>query len=264
MNFLKRLAEAVTRGRRVSDDPGAPATGGADTGTAPPSSFPSKDNFLKRIIAAGVPVSEIVDVGVREGTYELAARFPDRRHHLFEPAGHWVGDIASNYRDIRHVLYRKALGSSNELHYLVSCSLQNDGVPTHSAIVRERPQVDGRGIVAAEAFRIERFDSLNIDVAQDFLLKVDVDGLDTEVLKGFGETIRRASVVIVEATGGSVAERAAFLQAAGFVLVDIVDLTYYGLSLHQLDLCFVRADLVTEKLRPDIARFDSALWRQIA
>ena len=124
MNFLKRLAEAVTRGRRVPDYAGAPATGGADSGTAPPSCFPSKDNFLRRIIAAGVAVSEIVDVGVREGTYELAARFPDRMHHLFEPAGHWVGDIASNYRDIRHVLYRKALGSSNMASAQVSPACQ--------------------------------------------------------------------------------------------------------------------------------------------
>ena len=48
------------------------------------------------------------------------------------------------------------------------------------------------------------------------------------------------------------------------MLIDVVDLAYYGASLHQLDLCFVRADLVTEKLRPDISRFDGALWRQLA
>ena len=52
-------------------------------------------------------------------------------------------------------------------------------------------------------------------------------------------------------------------HGASPVLIDVVDLAYYGASLHQLDLCFVRADLVTEKLRPDISRFDGALWRQL-
>ena len=98
MNFLKLLAEAVTSGRRVPDDASAPATGGA-----PPSVFPSKDGFLQRIIAAGIPVSEIVDVGVREGTFELIANFPRHRHHLFEPAKHCYGDIAQAYRDAQRM-----------------------------------------------------------------------------------------------------------------------------------------------------------------
>mgnify|MGYP003350182627 CR=1 FL=1 len=197
------------------------------------------------------------------GTFELIANFPRHRHHLFEPAKHCYGDIAQNYRDVDHVLYAKALGAADALCYLVSSALGYDGVPTHSGIVSVAPRVDGRGVVAVDEFRIERFDSLGIAVGDDFLLKGDVDGLDTEVLKGFGNQLQRASVVIVEATAALLAERAALLQDAGFALVDVVDLTYYGSSLYQLDLCFVRAGLVTEKLRPDISRFDGALWRQL-
>ena len=80
-----------------------------------PSCFPSKDSFLQRIIAAGIPVSEIVDVGVREGTFELIANFPRHRHHLFEPEKHCYGDIAQAYRDVNHVLHAKALGSIDEI-----------------------------------------------------------------------------------------------------------------------------------------------------
>jgi len=273
MNFLKLLANAFRgQGRRGARDgaaeaprvrEGVSATSRGNAAAMPPS-FPSKDGFLKRIIAVGIPVSAIVDVGVREGTYELVANFPRLKHHLFEPAKHCFEDIARNYRDVDHVLHARALGSSNELRYLVSWSLGKDGMPTHSGIVGELPQVDGLSVVAAEEFRIERFDGLNIGIADDFLLKVDVDGLDTEVLKGFGERIQKASVVIVESTTAFVAERTALLQAAGFVLVDIVDLAYYGPSLYQLDLCFVRSDLVSEKLRPDVSHFDGALWNQIS
>lgn len=280
MNFLKRLVDTFCgqprHGNRdevsaAAQFKGAGAAAGATDSAVSgrqklgmPQGFPSKDSFLKRIIAVGVPVSEIVDVGVREGTYELVSNFPQLRHQLFEPAKHCFNDIAQNYRSVDYVLHARALGSANALRYLVSWSLGRDGLPTHSGIQAELPQVDGLNVVAAEEFRIERFDSLNIQVADDFLLKVDVDGLDTEVLKGFGECVRRASVVIVESTTAFVAERSALLQAAGFVLVDIVDLAYYGPSLYQLDLCFVRGDLVTEKLRPDISRFDGALWNQIA
>ncbi len=47
---------------------------------------PSKSNLLQRLKEAGVPITEIVDVGVREKTEELLKAFPEKRHHLFEPA----------------------------------------------------------------------------------------------------------------------------------------------------------------------------------
>ncbi len=226
--------------------------------------FPSKDNLLKRLLACGIPITEVVDVGVREYTRELIVNFPTLKHHLFEPAKSFFPVIAENYKSINHTLYAKALGSANEMHYLVATALKKDGVATHSAITVTRPEVvDGREIISVEEFRIERFDSLAIEMEFNSLLKVDVDGLDTEVLRGFGEQLKRASVVIVEATAELVVERSELLIAAGFSLVDIVDLVYYGPSLYQMDLCFVRNDLITHKVHPDIAHFDSALWAPI-
>lgn len=227
--------------------------------------FPDKDNLFKRLLACGVPISEVVDVGVRECTFELIVNFPKLKHHLFEPAKAFFPVIAENYKYIDHRLYPKALGSSNEMRYLVATALRKDGVATHSGISATRPAVvDGREIVSAEEFRIERFDTLGIEMAMNSLLKVDVDGLDSEVLRGFGEQLKRASVVIVEAITGVAVERINLLNAAGFTLIDMVDLVYYGPSLYQLDLCFVRNDLITDTLWPDITRFDGALWTPIA
>ncbi len=226
--------------------------------------FPSKDNLLKRLLACGIPITEVVDVGVREHTHELIVNFPTLKHHLFEPAKSFFPVIAENYKSINHTLYPKALGSANETHYLVASALKKDGVPTHSSIMATRPAlVDGQEIISVEEFRIERFDSLGIEMEFNSLLKVDVDGLDTEVLRGFGEQLKRASVVIVEATSELVVERSELLIAAGFSFFDIVDMVYYGPRLYQMDLCFVRNDLINLKVRPDIANFDSALWAPI-
>ena len=273
MSFAGELIRRIWR--RIAGEPSSATAGSAldASGTAVPAPpdagpgktgpFPSKDNFFKRVISCGVQVSEIVDVGVREGTYELAFNFPGHRHHLFEPAKYCVKDIAQNYSTIDHVLYRKALGRTNALRYLVSSSLKKNGQPTHCSIADEKPVVDGLDVVSVEEFRIERFDSLDIDLKHNYLLKVDVDGADTDVLAGFGDRIKSASVVVVESTAWFVQERVALLQGAGFSLIDIVDLAYYGQALYQLDLCFIRNDLMTAGLRPDIMQFDAALWKEI-
>lgn len=240
----------------------APSAGAIAAAARSP--FPAKDNLFKRLLACGIPISEVVDVGVREGTVELVVNFPKLKHHLFEPEKAFFRHVAENYKNIDHVLYHKALGSRNERRYLVTTSLEKNGQPTHSAICATRPAViDGREVLAAEEFRIERFDSLGIEMAKNSLLKIDVDGLDTEVLAGFGEKLKLASVVVIESTLPFMVERMNLLQAAGFALIDIVDIAYYGPSLYQLDLCFLRNDLLSDALRPDITRFKGALWTQI-
>jgi hypothetical protein len=102
---------------------------------------------------------------------------------------------------------------------------------------------------------------LNAAVARNFLLKVDVDGADLQVLEGFGDCLRMASVVIVEMTFTTFTQRAQFLTGSGFQLIDIVDLVYYGDCLYQFDAVFLRHDLSTSFVRPPIADFRRDLWQ---
>lgn len=224
------------------------------------SPFPSKSNLLNRLKSSGLPISEVVDVGVREYTMELIQAFPDLCHHLFEPVNLFYSSIDRNYEKIKHILYPVALSDVNEYQYLIVSSLLRDGIGTHSNIRAEEQTVDGKFIVSCESLAVKRFDSLDNNFQTDFLLKIDVDGADLKVLKGFGKRLSMASAVIVEMTFMNFIERSQYLVNNGFELFDLIDLVYYGNSLHQFDATFVRKDLVTEKIRPPIGQFNYKLW----
>ena len=76
-------------------------------------------------------------------------------------------------------------------------------------------------------------------------------------MKGAKETLQAASVIVIEAPINRSElphffERSLYLMNAGFFLTDIVDLAYYHGVLWQVDLVFVRKDIVEriERLRP--------------
>ena len=55
--------------------------------------------------------------------------------------------------------------------------------------------------------------------------------------------MKKASIVVIEATRGTLLDRAKLLADSGFTLFDIVDFAYYAGVLHQVDLIFVRKDI---------------------
>lgn len=225
---------------------------------------PSKANVLSRL-KRNIPITSIVDVGVREKTGELINVFPDVKHHLFEPVSEFFETITANYRSVQHELYPMALSDESGLLYLVIRSLEKNGQPTHSHISDSAVVVDGRHIIKCYPIDVRRFDSLPLsgEIDVNFLLKVDVDGKDLNVLKGFGEDLNKASAVIVECTVDNILERISYVENAGFLIADLVDIVYYGDSLYQLDAVMVRKDLINKELKPTLDPFNMELWRPL-
>jgi FkbM family methyltransferase len=223
---------------------------------------PTKLNVLSRL-KASVPITSVVDVGVRECTGELMLAFPDLKHHLFEPVNLFFDLIEKNYRNIDHELHPFALSDEDTQIYLLLTALNKDGVATHSRIVKETIEADGRDVVSCSVVQVRRFDSFARErsIAKNFLLKVDVDGKDLEVVKGFGAYLADASAVVIECTYASFIQRVSYLSSQGFSLVDIVDVIYYGDSVYQFDAVMVRNDLITAQLRPPIGNFRRELWQ---
>ena len=222
---------------------------------------PNKASVLERL-TAHVPISAVVDVGVRDCTMELIEAFPGLKHYLFEPVTLFFDRIKANYRHIECELMPVALSDLDSQIYLVLSSLGNDGVVTHSRIVASPVPVDGLTVVSCSTVQVRRFDSLfrEREIPNNYLLKVDVDGKDLEVVRGFGDRLAEASAVVIECTFFTYLDRAAYLTSRGFSLVDIVDIIYYGESIYQFDAVFVRKDLVTSELRPSIDNFRHEIW----
>lgn len=225
---------------------------------------PTKTNLFNRLIENALPISAIVDVGVRESTSELIACFPDKRHYLFEPVSIFFPDIEKNYSGIDYALHPIALSNINTQIFLVLKALYKDGLVTHSQISNDPVAVDGGEIVSCEPIEVRRFCDISLDIESNFLLKVDVDGQDLNVIRGFGEKLRLASAIVIECTFRTASEPIKFIEESGFQLFDIVDIVYYGPGLYQFDAVFVRNDLVHTSLRPPISNFDVQLWSPLS
>ncbi len=229
-----------------------------------PEPKPSKSDTLSRL-HRNVPITSVVDVGVHEQTFELISTFPAKKHYLFEPATTFFDSIRTNYRNIDHVLFPIALSDKAAEIFLIVSSIEKNGVATHSCIADNPSAVDGQHILSCEPITVKRFDELDLahHIEKDFLLKVDVDGQDLNVMKGFGENLQGASVVIVECTAYNMIERIGFVQSAGFLITDMVDLVYYGDALYQFDAVLVRNDLLTQQLKPTFTPFKEELWKSL-
>jgi len=181
--------------------------------------------------------------------------FPHVPHYLFEPVDSYFQAIREAYKGIRHELIQVALSDSDGQAWQVAISQENSGRVTHSQIsdrpitADEEPQ-----LVECKAIRKSTLDTelMGISPPQPWLVKVDVDGHEIPILRGAVETLKKASVVVVEAPLSTIVGRTGVLEQNGFQLFDIVDLSYYYGTLSQVDLVFVRQDIVNanEELRP--------------
>jgi FkbM family methyltransferase len=226
-----------------------------------PRSKASKYDRVQSLLACGVPITSVVDVGVQRCTQELIEALPDVHHHLFEPSDIWFPSIDMNYRAVRHSLYPVALGETDGSTWFVTISLHGDGIATHSSIQSEPQATDGKSVLDCRELDVRRLDTYINDFGVDFLLKIDVDGAEMSILRGAKECLKRASVVMIEADYSSLTERGAFLEESGFQLIDIIDRVMYGEVLWQCDLVYIRNDLMTECLRPPM--FDGKCWKPL-
>ncbi len=191
---------------------------------------------LSLLRRSGVPMTDVLDVGVQTGTPVLMEVFPDLTHHLFEPVDDYFPQIRQNYAKLAHRLVHAAVSDAEGEVLLHSARKMNDGKISHSWIT-EKPTDSTRSVAAITLdgyLERERF-------AGPFLLKIDVDGavVPAAILRGAGRTLQMCSAVVIEMTVDRFFERAALLDAAGFDIWDIAALCYYGDCLWQFDAVFV-------------------------
>lgn len=226
--------------------------------------FPSKVDCLRVLKRAGLHPASIIDVGVHTGTPELMAAFPTVHHLLVEPEAAHAEAIEAAYRDIPHTLAAAAASDRDGAAELTAEHRGGRSEVTHSRL----ETIEGRSDTgAASQVRLARLDSLvsEAGLKGPFLLKIDTDGYELEVLAGAPETLRQSAIVIIEAPLHALTERAAPVEAAGLRLFDISDLAYYHDTLSQVDLVFLNPaladpDALSPWRRPD---FDWREWRQL-
>lgn len=216
-------------------------------------------SLLRRI---GLPVEDVLDVGVQHGTPALMEVFGDKLHHLFEPVDDYFPKIRSNYGAIRHELIQAAVSDQDAEVFL------------HSEYKTGSGQVSHSWISTVETSSSRRVPTLKLDtyverakLAGPMLLKIDVEGapVPAAILHGAAGTLSQCSAVVIEMTVERWFERAALLDASGFDLWDLTALSYYGECLWQFDAVYVQRNY--KKLLPSLQPihqlpFDMSLWQQ--
>lgn len=220
---------------------------------------PDKIGSLQLLRDRGVEVGTVLDVGVLSETPELCQIFPDKHHVLFEPVVEYNELIAESYRSISHEVHNVAISNSVGEVTLELRAL-GPGLPiTHSGIVDEPQEIAGREyrpvqMTTLDAFLAER------ELELPFLLKIDIDGHELAVLEGAQTTLKKTSVVIVEAPKAQFVERIAAVQRAGFEIYDLAEPVYYDGSFWQCDVILIHREIQRQHFRHLGTNYDPSLY----
>jgi len=220
----------------------------------------TKLGSLEVLKEKGLDVSTVIDIGVHRHTPELIKAFPDKPHLLFEPVTEYYEDIKTNYAAINYTLFPIALSSESSEGFLRTFDISGLGSVSHSSISTE----GGEG---TRPIHIAALDDVlkarNDDTP--YLIKLDVDGAEMQILRGAIAALQKTDCVIIECPvsidTNMFFDRANFIREHGFVLWDIVDFCYYKNQLSQVDLVFIKQHVKQTKFSPwNEGSFDQAQW----
>ena len=221
----------------------------------------TKWDSLSTLISAGVKIGSVIDVGVQRDSPELRGLFPNIKHVLFEPVEEYILQIHKNYAGMDYTLENKAVSDRNGQLFLREIRSDSDGTVTHvSPADYYEP-----GLRSVERVTLDDYLQDSI-LPKPYLVKIDVDGHETQIMSRAKKTLRHASCLIVESTLPNMFDRYLLAAQSGMVLWDIVDITYYHGCFYQADLVFVSEtciDLLREIdpiSRMAFEPFDTTAW----
>ena len=212
----------------------------------------------------------VIDVGVQELTKPLIDCLPSCKHYLFEPLVLYREVIARNYEGIEYELIQKAVSDKTTTLYQHAISQDNSGRVTHSHLRESNEQDPSLSGMYVDIIETE---VTTLDIELGFLLKddiincivkIDVDGEDTNVMRGMKKLARHCGLLIVEAPSGRILERISLANELGFDVFDITSPGYYFNQLSQVDLFFVNRSLKSANinLRPWSKSNGLVIWHE--
>lgn len=189
---------------------------------------------LKRRTAIG----SVIDIGVAEGTPELYSVFKGYRMLLIEANPEYSQELDLLATQLPARVEKVFCGAREGV-----AKLYQDGRKSSSLRYSNRkvsPQVE---------VPVMPLDSLVHDLPTPYLIKIDVEGAEMEVLKGAAESIKSAAAVVIETSiakqyegGVEFAEVVSCMRERGFSVYDMVEGAIIDGKLMHIDLIFVPTD----------------------
>lgn len=190
----------------------------------------------------------VIDVGVRYGTPFAMDAFSESHHFLFEPVRSCHERIQAAYaeKNISYTLAPIGLGGETGRLFLHELSSDQSGSVTHSDVSSSPIPTNSNciNVIDIEVSTLDDYDFGALDPLS-YCIKLDVDGIEEEIIDGGRATLRNASFVILEASvqRGNLLCRMQLMDELGFRVFDICDNAYYRGQLSCLDLVLVNESL---------------------
>jgi len=193
----------------------------------------------------GFEPKTVIDVGAGIGTFELYETFPKASHMLIEP-------LEENRPYLEAIVHKL-----EKAEYIIAAATRNAGTVTinihrgffGSSIYSEYegPSVDGPPRIVP-AVTLDEV-CLQRGLYGPYLIKVDVQGAELDVISGASEILKNTEYVVLEVsllgflvTAPQSYDVVAFMKERGFVVYDLLDYSQRPLdgAMSSLDMAFVR------------------------
>jgi FkbM family methyltransferase len=206
--------------------------------------------LLQQARNVGLLPSTVIDVGAAYGafTWQCLAVFPDAEYILIEPLVEYKPFLEKITGSIQRANYILAVAAAEQGEIPINVHPDLEG----SSLYREEEPNSGvNGF--SRTVQAMNLDSLMKEeqTKGPFLIKVDVQGAELDVLMGAGQTLLNTEYILLEVSlfeffkgGPDFFDVITFMKAKGFVVYDICGFLYRPLdnALSQVDLAFVKED----------------------
>lgn len=210
--------------------------------------------MLAQAKSAGLELKTVIDVGAATAAFTLACHqvFPDARYLLVEPLEENRAALEAAKNKIPGLEY--VISAAGEAPGEVTIHVHEDLVGSSLYLEDEDSDVNGVprkvAVVALEPLARER------GLEGPFLIKVDVQGAELDVLRGAERVLAEAEYVLLEVSlfeffrgGPQVCDVIAFMKERGFVPYDVAGVQYRPLdgAMSQLDVAFAKENGVLRR-----------------
>jgi FkbM family methyltransferase len=147
-------------------------------------------------------IKTILDVGANTGQFasEFHGLFPEAKLYSFEPLEDCYNKLLEKMRHISEFhAFNFALGDENAETQI----FRNDFTPSSSLLPIEKLHEEAFEFTkhtTAQRIKVKRLDDIinELDVVENILIKIDVQGTEDKVIMGGKKLLSKASVLIVE------------------------------------------------------------------
>ncbi|MCU0354276.1 MAG: FkbM family methyltransferase [Cytophagales bacterium] len=143
----------------------------------------------------------VLDIGANTGQFaqRIHELLPNAQIFSFEPISECYNELVRNTASIGVKTYPFALGDSNE-SVAINVSRHSPSSSLLEMADLHHQTFAGTEYDHQETIQVKRLDDVaaTLSLPEPFMAKIDVQGFEDRVIRGGGETLRRADLIVIE------------------------------------------------------------------